>query len=102
MPEDSEPKTLAMLKMEKNFVGVVEKGYPRKPYLMFPVWKYGYTSQTLFEFFVQESNELHSAVVKACMTRDPKDIEEARKEVADVSNCLDFLDEGLLRMEVSK
>jgi len=25
-------KTLAMMKMEKNFIAVIEKGYPRKPY----------------------------------------------------------------------
>lgn len=95
------PTSLAMLKMEKNFIGVIDKGYSRRPYLIYPVWDFKENEQTgtLFGFVEREMKELHEAIEKAWWTRSPEDILEARREVADVSNTLDYLDEGLLRMK---
>ena len=74
-------KTLAMLKMEKNFVAVLEKKYPRKPYEH-------YTLQFLIERLEQEVAELK----KAC---NAWNTENAKGECADVSNIIDYIFECL-------
>lgn len=75
------PKTLAMIKMEKNFVAVNEKKYPRRPYEDFTVFK-------ILDWLSEEFVELCDAIKK-------KDIEAAKLECADVSNLTDFLFERL-------
>jgi len=74
-------KTLAMMKMEKNFVAQ-EKGYPRKPY-------HNYSLDFLIKRLYQENTEL----VKAILTED---FENAKLECADVSNIVDYIFEKLM------
>ncbi len=73
-------KTLAMIKMEKNFVAQ-EKGYPRQPYTYFNIL---YLLQRLQE----ETNELRFSVVA-------KNFENAKLKCADVSNIIDYIFEAL-------
>lgn len=73
-------KTLAMMKMEKNFVAQ-EKGYPRKPYEKL-------TFSDLFLRLDEEMAELFNAVFT-------HEIENAKKECADVSNIVDYIFERL-------
>jgi len=74
-------KTLAMMKMEKNFVAQ-EKGYPRKPYD-------NYSLSFLMKRLYQESTELARAIVD-------KDFENAKLECGDVSNIVDYIFEKLV------
>ena len=75
------PKTLAMRKMQKNFIAVQKKGYPQKPY--------EYSSlRSLFAWLQQEIQELGKALALL-------DYEGALWECADVSNFLDFLFERI-------
>jgi len=76
-----EPKTLAMRKMEKNFISVMEKNKPRKPYSEFSIW-------FLIKRLREETNELHEAVLES-------KFDEAKNEVADCSNILDYIYEQL-------
>lgn len=73
-------KTLAMLKMEKNF-RALEKGYPRKPYEKF-------TIRFLVERLEEEVKELRRSLMN-------NNIENAKLECADVSNLVDYLFEKL-------
>lgn len=70
-------KSLAMMKMEKNFIAVIEKGYPRQPYKEYP-----------FGFWVsrleQELKELKDAFKEGSLS-------ELREEIADLSNILDYM-----------
>lgn len=79
-------KTLAMMKMEKNFRAVIEKKYPRNPYEVF-------SYDHLLEWLTDEFGELVEAI------KVKKDIEEAKMECADVSNLIDFLFERLCNEE---
>jgi len=74
-------KTLAMMKMEKNFVAQ-EKGYPRKPY---DTYSFSFLMKRLY----QESTELAEAILE-------KDFENAKLECADVSNVVDYIFEKLV------
>jgi len=76
-------KTLAMIKMEKNFVAHIEKGYPRKPY---ETCSLGFLMKRLYE----ESTELARAIID-------KDFESAKIECADTSNIIDYIFERLQR-----
>jgi len=73
-------KTLAMIKMEKNFVAQ-EKGYPRKPYEKF-------STTHLLRRLDEEITELKIAIGNG-------DLEESKGECADVSNIIDYLFEQL-------
>lgn len=75
------PKTLAMIKMEKNFIAVLEKKYPRKPYLQ-------YTAFFLLNRIKEEFKELDEAF----KTGGASDI---AGEIADISNLLDYLFERI-------
>lgn len=75
-------KTLAMLKMEKNFVAVIEKKYPRKPYEAFKI-------AFLIERLEQETKELKAAY------RAGK-YEAAKIECADCSNIIDYIFERIV------
>ena len=74
-------KTLAMLKMEKNFVAVIEKKYPRKPYEVL-------TTEYLLKRLSQENIELIQAFTNL-------DREEMQKELADMSNLIDYIFERI-------
>ena len=103
------PLTLSMLKMEKNFVAVIDKKYPRKPYLRYPVIDPCNLHMCLIGFVTREKIELDNAIdllrknidnfhrVDVLKKQDIRDqIIKAMWEVADVSNTLDYLFEGLL------
>jgi NTP pyrophosphatase (non-canonical NTP hydrolase) len=74
-------KSLAMLKMEKNFIAYVEKGYPRQPYIQYPIniWIRRIKDE-LYEF-IKASNE--------------NDIIGMKEELADISNIVDYMFEVL-------
>lgn len=96
------PLSLSMLKMEKNFIAVIEKKYPRKPYEE-------YSITDMIGFVRREQRELLEAMENLLRTRvrirldgkpvkDVRDsITEAMWEIADVSNTLDYLFEALLK-----
>ena len=101
-------KTLAMLKMEKNFVAVIDKNYPRKPYDEYPIFIRGEAERSLIGFVWREMTELNVAIdllekhvqnISRVDVLRPQDICDqimaAMREVADVSNTLDYLFEGL-------
>lgn len=75
-------KTLAMLKMEKNFVAVIEKKYPRKPYEAFNI-------AHLIERLKQETIELEQAYTAG-------KYEAAKLECADISNIVDYIFERIV------
>ena len=77
-------KTLAMIKMEKNFLAQ-EKGYPRKPYEK-------YNLDFLTNRFIDEGLELLDAI-------NNKTFEKAKLECADVSNIIDYIFEKLQEKE---
>ena len=71
-----------MLKMEKNFIAVIEKGYSRCPYD-----EYDLIDAT--EWLTREYKELLDAVKNGTIT-------EIKNEIADVSNVLDYMYEMVL------
>ncbi len=89
-------KSLAMLKMEKNF-RAIEKGYPRQPYKH-------YSTMFLTQRIVDENKELDDAMT-ILINAEPPDVgftANVREEIADVSNCLDYLYEAVLRLEIKE
>jgi NTP pyrophosphatase (non-canonical NTP hydrolase) len=73
-------KSLAMLKMEKNF-RALEKGYPRQPYKQYSVhW--------LFQRLMEETKELAVAL-------ENSDYQNGMCEFTDVSNIVDYIFEKL-------
>lgn len=109
-------KSLAMIKMEKNFIAYIEKTYPRRPYLEFSVQNPDDPWNSLIGFVRREMEELEltlrqlladqNTVKRLGIKNDygyvankriPKSIYNAMLEVADVSNALDYLFEGLLQ-----
>lgn len=99
--------SLAMLKMEKNFVAHDDKGYPRNPYNEYPLFSEDHLNLTAF--VGREKLELDSAldILDKCLRNyarvqilSPSDIQDqvykVMLEVADVSNTLDYLFERLL------
>jgi hypothetical protein len=80
-------KSLAMLKMEKNFIAHCEKKYPRQPYKELPT---SYIIQRIEE----ELAELKEGFEKL-------DIQNMMEECADISNLTDYLFENLLSFQVS-
>lgn len=72
--------TLAMIKMEKNFVAQT-KGYPRRPY---DEYSLGQLTEKLHE----ECTELVRALIM-------KNFAAAKRECADVSNVVDYIFEAL-------
>jgi len=69
-------KTLAMIKMEKNF-RALEKGYPRRPYEAFDI-------DRLIKRLQEELNELIDARIK-------KNYWDMLFELADLSNMVDYI-----------
>ena len=87
---DENIKSLAMMKMEKNFIAHNEKGYPRQPYNI-------YSLSDCFSFVEREMKELQETVRNYYRYKDELPstnsyrLMEIRHEIADVSNCLDYL-----------
>lgn len=90
-PELAALKSIAMLKMEKNF-RAQDKGYVRMPPDNFDM-------PELHSWVLREMEELVFV-----MEPDAKtgiiDLPHIREEIADVSNCLDYLYEKVLRVEI--
>jgi len=82
-------QTLAMLKMEKNFIAL-EKGYPRQPYVD-PQQPVGF----LIGRIKDELVELEEAYKEF-------DVMVMQEECADISNIIDYLFERLSRMRDRK
>jgi NTP pyrophosphatase (non-canonical NTP hydrolase) len=76
-----EPQTLAMIKMEKNFIAVNQKGRTQYPYT-------DMTLQQLRDRLYQELDELDQAI-------ETKDYINTQKECADVSNITDYIFEAV-------
>jgi len=74
-------KTLAMLKMEKNFIAVIEKKYSRKPYEAFST-----------RFLVKRLNDELVELINAI---NEERIQGAKDECADISNLVDYIFERL-------
>jgi len=92
-------KSLAMIKMEKNFQAL-EKGYQRQPYTC-PIAN-GQREFTLIGFVLREMEELVESIDIWVNSEDRDAVQFAniREEIADVSNCLDYLYEAVLREEM--
>lgn len=73
----SEIRSLAMLKMEKNFIAHIEKGYPRQPYKEL--------SPSYLILRIEEELAELKAVLKS------GDVLGVMEECADVSNLTDYL-----------
>ena len=75
-----------MLKMEKNFRGYIEKGYPRKPYERYDLefWR---------KRIKQEVKEFEDALKN-------RDFYGMKEELADISNLVDFTFERVLHVEI--
>ena len=82
-------QSLAMLKMEKNFIAL-EKGYPRQPYS-----DCNQPTSFLIDRIHDELKELEEAFGK-------KDIRTMKEECADISNIVDYLFEQLLSFQIGK
>lgn len=92
-----EIKTLAMLKMEKNFIAYCEKKYPRQPYA---------DPKQPIHFLIyrlkQEVGELIRGYGNSLTESDNLDIKtilNLKEECADISNLVDYLFEKLVRKE---
>jgi len=98
--------SLAARKMEKNFRAVIEKGYFRQPYQAFPINDSGNRDQSLIGFVDREMRELRGAASEPCFDASGQfdiapsgsDFDHLLDEIADVSNCLDYLYEAVLAM----
>ncbi len=86
-PELKVLKSLNILKMEKNF-RAQDKGYVRIPPDNFDI-------EELFKWVKREMKELDDAI-------SIYDLTNIREEIADVSNCLDYLYEKTLREEMGE
>lgn len=80
-------KTLAMLKMEKNFIALIEKGYSRQPYDA-----EGQPTAFLIDRIRDELKELQLAYLN-------HDLLGMKEECADISNLVDYLFEKLSRQK---
>ena len=106
----TQPLSLPMMKMEKNFIAHIEKKYSRKPYEEYPIIDPKDPAMCLIGFVTREKAELDNALdlllrhsktfhKLGIITRDDisKQIINSMWEVADVSNTLDYLFEGLIQ-----
>ena len=87
-------KSLSMLKMEKNFVAAMDKGYPRRPYEKWDI-------VDLHSFVEREMKELKHEVITLGKVEEfglfeHDQLIKIMNEIADVSNTLDYLYERLL------
>ena len=75
-------ETLAMLKMQKNITAVMEKNFPCRPYE-------SYSINDLYSFVKREMIELDNVINADIIDRNKAIF--VMNEIADVSNCLDYL-----------
>lgn len=80
-------KSLAMLKMEKNFIAHMEKGYPRQPYR---------DENQPIAFMIRRIQEELEELREAFRTAK---FQTMKEECADISNIVDYLFEELLIVE---
>lgn len=73
--------SLTMLKMEKHFMAIIERGYPYYPYMV-------NSTSFLIRRAYQELEELQAAY-------ESGDYENTRVECADISNIIDYIFERL-------
>lgn len=76
-------KSLAMIKMEKNFRAVIDKGKPRDPYEYF-------STKQLLEKLDEEVSELKEAISSGIPYA-------AMLECGDISNVIDIIFEKLVK-----
>jgi NTP pyrophosphatase (non-canonical NTP hydrolase) len=79
-------KSLAALKMEKNFIAL-EKGYYRQPYKYFPI-----------HFWIDKLNE---ELEEFKIGFNKRDVNNMKEELADLSNVIDYIFELLLSFEMN-
>ena len=76
--------SLAFLKREKNFIAVIDKGYPRYPEAEFD-----------YDFLIirleEEKTELLDAIRVFQALPAQEHIIDAKKECADISNLVDYI-----------
>ena len=93
-------ESLAMLKMEKNFVAHNDKGYPRQPYAQYDINDHFGFVEREYRELKQAFLDYHTDIIKDnkmhLMTTHLVNI---RNEIADVSNTLDYFYELCLRWE---
>jgi len=82
-------KSLAMLKMEKNFIAL-EKGYPRQPYA---------SEKQTIAFMIHRIEEELTELKEAY---DQQNIQVMEEECADISNLTDYLFEQLKHVSEGK
>jgi hypothetical protein len=81
-------KSLAMLKMEKNFIAHCEKKYPRQPYKEL-------SPEYLIRRIQEEQKELEAGLIAS-------DFDNMMEECADISNLVDYLFEVVLRYKINQ
>lgn len=81
-------KTLSMLKMEKNFIAVIEKQYSRQPYRYYPL--------SFFRDRIKQELEEFSRAL------ENNDLSNMKEELADISNLVDYCFELLTRFEYGR
>lgn len=97
MTIDKDIKSLQCLKVEKMFIGVIDKNYHRR---LFDINDYN----TQFKYYDKEHKELINEILKLNTTKHNK-IEtyiNIRNEIADCINTLEILYEIILNMELKK
>lgn len=104
-------KSLAMIKMEKNFIAYNEKKCPRQPYNNIPIYDADWYNKgngiqirpkqnCLMGFVQREMKELDLATEWTFGRRSKpteENIVDVMLEIADVSNTLDYLYEAVLK-----
>lgn len=110
-------KSLAMRKLEKSLTAVIDKGYTRKPYDIYPLINFNEDTTEIFsgdglthiDFVTRERIELlcelENLKTYVKVGRDDlikESLDKIMDEIADVSNCLDYMYETALKeyMEV--
>lgn len=106
------------MKMEKNFIAVNDKGYPRQPYNEYPIYDADWYNdgqgiqvranpESLLGFVDREMKELDFSLewtFGRCSEglRDEEHLLGILHEIADVSNTLDYLYEAVLKILVEE
>lgn len=107
-----------MMKMEKNFIAVNDKGYTRQPYDEYPIYDADWYNEgngiqirtkpeSLLGFIQREMKELEFITewtFGRCSNPfiDPENPIKVLHEIADVSNTLDYLYEAVFKILVEE
>lgn len=87
-------KSLAMRKMEKNFIAVNEKGYPRSPYAEYDI---KFLLNRIFDEYAELENEFDKYIESSSGYEEVRFINNMMWEIADVINVCEYLYEKLSR-----